>query len=313
MPAAVRFHRHGGPEVLVVDDVERPAPGAEQVRVAVIAAGVNPVEWKIRRGDLAEGEPLTGPRGLGTDIAGRVDAVGAGVVDLHPGDAVLGRARGGGYAEYALADRADLVARPPALPWDVAASVAITGETAFRMLATLGVVPPRAMGATVLVHGASGGVGSIAAQLAVLRGARVLGTAGPARHERLRRWGVEPVAHGDGWARRVRELAPAGVDAVLDTVGRGVLAESVALAGRPGSVLTIADRDAPRHGVAYSRGMVTRVPMAEVFAELLPAMTDGRIEVPIALRLPLAAAAQAHRVSELGHPGGRIVLQVREG
>jgi NADPH:quinone reductase-like Zn-dependent oxidoreductase len=309
---AIRFHCYGGPEELRLDDVEVPEPRPGEVRVAVVAAGVNPVECRIRRGDLSEGRPLDAPRGLGTDIAGTIDAVGPGVPGLAPGDEVFGRALRAGYAEYALAVPADLVTRPSDLPWDVAASVAIPGETAYRTLGLLGVVAPAA-GTTVLVHGASGGVGMLAAQLAVQRGARVLGTASPAHHERLRTAGVEPVAYGEGWLERVQVLVPEGVDAVLDATGRGVLPGSIALAGGPERVVTIADRrDAGALGVTYSRGLVSRVPMAEVFAELLPALRTGRVAVPVAVRLPLGDAAQAHRISEDGHPGGRIVLTVRK-
>jgi NADPH:quinone reductase-like Zn-dependent oxidoreductase len=317
--AAVRFHRTGGPDVLVVDDVPPPEPGPGQVRLAVVAAGVNPVECRIRRGEVPVAGP--GPWGLGTDVAGVVDAVGpvgsrhvacslgAGGAAFAVGDAVFGRALGGAYAEYALADVADLLPKPAALPWDVAASVAISGETAYRTLGLLGVT---GLGGTLLVHGASGGVGALAVQLAVLGGARVIGTAGPSSLGRVRALGAEPVAYGPGWAERVRALAPEGVDAVLDTAGAGVLGESVALAGGPEGVVTIADRRrAAEHGVTYSRGLVARVPMAEVFAELLPALVDGRVAVHVAHRLPLAEAAQTHRISEAGHPGGRIVLTVR--
>ncbi|MFC4943005.1 NADP-dependent oxidoreductase [Pseudonocardia sp. GCM10023141] len=307
---AIRFHRYGGPDELGLVDVPMPEPAAGEVRLRVVAAGVNPVECRIRRGDLASGTPLPAPRGLGTDVAGVVDAVGAGVEELVPGDEVFGRALCDGYAEHAIAVPSDLIARPAELPWDVAASIAIPGETAFRTLGLLGVVAP-AGGTTVLVHGASGGVGTVAVQLAVLRGARVLGTAGEAHHERLRQAGVEPVAYGDGWLERVRALAPDGVDAVLDAAGRGVLPGSIALAGGPDRVVTIADRrDAGALGVTYSRGLVSRVPMAEVFAELLPALRSGGIVVPVAVHLPLADAARAHRISEGGHPGGRIVLTV---
>jgi len=372
--AAVRFHRTGGPDVLVVDDVPPPEPGPGQVRLAVVAAGVNPVECRIRRGEVPVAGP--GPWGLGTDVAGVVDAVGplgaphvacllgaggaagvpggggavgeggspyvaclldaggaagaagvsgaggvavgaegvagaagAGGAAFAVGDAAFGRALGGAYAEYALADVADLLPKPASLAWDVAASVAISGETAYRTLGLLGVT---GLGGTLLVHGASGGVGALAVQLAVLGGARVIGTAGPSSLGRVRGLGADPVAYGPGWAERVRALAPDGVDAVLDTAGAGVLGESVALAGGPERVVTIADRRrAAEHGVTYSRGLVARVPMAEVFAELLPALVDGRVAVHVAHRLPLSEAAQAHRISEAGHPGGRIVLTAR--
>jgi NADPH:quinone reductase-like Zn-dependent oxidoreductase len=307
--ATVRFHRTGGPDVLVVDDIPPPRPAPGQVRLAVVAAGVNPVECRIRRGEVAPVGP--GPWGLGTDVAGYVDAVGPGPGRFVVGDAVFGRALGGAYAECALADAVDLLPKPAELPWDVAASVAITGETAYRTLGLLGVT---GLGGTLLVHGASGGVGALAVQLAVIGGARVLGTAGPSNLERVRALGAEAVAYGPGGVERVRALAPDGVDAVLDAAGAGVLGESVALAGGPERVVTIADRrHAATHGVTYSRGLVARLPMAEVFGALLPALVDRRVAVHVAHRVPLTDAARAHRISEAGHPGGRIVLTVRPG
>ena len=289
-----------------MDDVPPPETGPGQVRLAVVAAGVNPVECRIRRGEVPEALVGAAPWGLGTDVAGVVDAVGAGPRSFAVGDAVFGRALGGAYAEYACADPADLLPKPADLPWDVAASVAITGETAYRTLGLLGVT---GLGGTLLVHGASGGVGALAVQLAVIGGARVLGTAGPASLGRVRALGAEPVVYGPGWVGRVRALAPEGVDAVLDTAGTDVLGESVKLAGGPERVVTIADRlHAAEHGVTYSRGLVARVPMVEVFAEMLPALVGGRVVVHVAHLLPLAEAPQAHRISEAGHPGGRIVL-----
>jgi NADPH:quinone reductase-like Zn-dependent oxidoreductase len=278
----------------------------------VVAAGVNPVEWKIRRGDMAAGAPLPAPRLLGTDIAGVVDAVGAGVTALAPGDPVLGRADNSGYAEYAVGEADDLVRKPDALDWDVAASLAISAETAYRTLGLLGVAGAQARGRTLLVHGASGGVGALAVQLAAVRGARVLGTASAANLDHVRKLGAEPVRYGEGWVERVRALAPAGVDAALDLSGKGVLAGSIALTGSADAVITIADRDAPAFGVHYSRGLQTRAPMSEVFAELLPLLVAGRVKVRIAARLPLAEVVAAHRISEEGHPGGRIVLTVRD-
>lgn len=312
MAKAIVFSEYGGPEVLRLDEVGLAAPGPRQVRLAVRAAGVNPVDWKQRRGaGFAEaGAPLSGPRRLGTDVAGVVDAVGAGVTEFAVGDEVFGRAADGAYAEYALCDAEDLVVKPPELPWRTAAALAISVETAVRILGEVGITEGSAPGKTVLVHGASGGVGAMAAQLAVLWGARVIGTAGPAHHELVRSFGAEPAGYGDGWVDRVKALAPQGVDAVLDAPGRGVLAGSVALAGDPARVVTIADPTAAEHGVAYSRGMVHRLGIREVFGQVLPLLTTGRLRVVIGAEFPLHEAAAAHRLSESGHPGGRIVLLV---
>ncbi|GAB2965635.1 NADP-dependent oxidoreductase [Amycolatopsis acidiphila] len=312
MPKAIVFTEYGGPEVLRLDEVGLPAPGPHQVRVAVRAAGVNPVDWKRRRGKgFAEaGAPLAGPQRLGADVAGVVDAVGPDVTAFTAGDEVFGRAADGAYAEYAVCNAEDLVPKPPELPWQTAAVVAISAETAVRTLRELGIAEGAARGKTVLVHGASGGVGAIAAQLAVLWGAQVIGTAGPSGQELVRSFGAEAVEHGEGWAERVKALAPGGIDAVLDAPGKGVLPESVALTGDPAKVVTIADHRAAGLGVAYSRGMVHRLGMREVFGEVLPLLSSGRLRVVIGAEFPLHEAAAAHRLSESGHPGGRIVLLV---
>jgi NADPH:quinone reductase-like Zn-dependent oxidoreductase len=309
VPTAVVYHEHGGPEVLTLAEVGVPVPGPGQVLVAVRAAGVNPVDWKDRAGGL-DGVPMTRPRGLGVDLAGVVEATGPGVTAFGPGDDVFGRASDGAYAEYALCAVDDLVAKPATLPWDVAASLAVTTETAVRTLRLLGITGQAAEGRGVLVHGASGGVGAMATQLACLRGARVIGTAGPRNHDLVRSFGAHPVQYGDGWADRVRAVAPHGVDAVLDAPGRGVLRESIALAGHPDRVVTIADRGAEHMGVRYSRGKVARLGMAEVFDEVLPHIVSGRLRVVIGARYPLTDVVAAHRLSQGGHPGGRIVLLV---
>jgi NADPH:quinone reductase-like Zn-dependent oxidoreductase len=306
---AVVFDRYGEPDVLSVADVPVPAPGPGEVRLAVRVAGVNPVDAKIRRGELAEGGgPF--PRRLGIDVAGVVEAAGEGA-GLPVGAEVLGRAVDGGYAEVVICRVGDLVARPPGLAWDVAGSLAVTAETAYRTLQLLGLDHAGAPGRTLLVHGASGGVGVLATQLAVARGARVVGTAGGPHQDLVRGLGAVPVPYGPGWVGRVRAAAPDGIDAVLDCAGAGVLPESVELAGDPAAVVTISDPAAARVGVRYARGMVSRVPLPEVCADLLPLLLAGTIRVPIAARFPLERAADAHRLSERGHPGGRIVLVVR--
>jgi acetyl esterase len=310
VPKAIVFAEYGDPEVLTYVDVELPDPAAGEVRIAVRTAGVNPVECKVRRGEFAENDRLLTPRHLGTDVAGIVDAVGPGVTAVCVGDRVFGRAKGNAYGQYASADVEDLVPKPEKLPWEVAGSLAISAETAVRCLGLLGVTEG-GTGRTVLIHGASGSVGAIATQLAVLRGAQVVGTASEAQQEYVRALGAGAIPYGDGWLERARAAAPGGVDAVLDTSGRGVLKGSVELTGDPGRVVTIADRGAADHGVRYSRGLVTRVGMHEIFREVLPLLVDGSLVVRIAARFPLHRAANAHRLCEDGHSAGRIVLVVR--
>lgn len=304
MPRAVRFSSYGGPEVLEVVDVPERHPGPGEVRIAVRAAGVNPFDWKVRRGYMAGGATAPDePQGLGSDLAGVVDEVGPDVTAFAVGDEVLGSATGPAYAEQALAKPSDLVLRPANVPWPVAGGLSVTGRTAYRTLKQLHV----GEGETLLVHGAAGGVGFVAVQLAVAWGARVVGTASERNHERLRAVGVTPVTYGEGLEDRVRAVAPDGVDAVLDTTGHGVLELSVRLAGGPDRVLTIADGAAAEHGVRFSSGD-GEVDMGSARAELVAMIAAGRLEVPVARTFPLDAVADAHRESESGHADGKIVL-----
>ena len=227
---AVRFSQFGGPEVLEIVDLPDPHPGPGQVRIAVRAAGVNPSDWKKRKGLMDSELPQT----MGHEAAGIVDELG---------------------------------------------------------------------------NGASGSVGSAAVQLAVVRGARVIGTASPANHTYLRSLGAEPVAYGEGLAGRVRALAPGGLDAALDVAGSGVLPELIELADGPEHVVTIADfGGAQEHGVRFSSGDAGRA--VHALAEIGELIESGRFSLPVAQTFPLAEVAEAHRVSEDGHVRGKLVLVV---
>ncbi len=300
---AIRFSEYGGPEVLQLVEVDDPVPGPGQVRIAVKAAGVNPVEWKIRQGLMAQTRPLKFPAGLGSDLAGTIDQIGEGVSGFQVGDQVLGSSVSPAYAQLALAQPAGLVAKPAEISWEVAGGVAIVARAAWRTLAELRV----ASGETLLVHGAAGGVGLVAVQLAHARGVRVIGTASEANHEYLRSLGAIPVTYGEGWEERVRALAPGGVDAVLDGSGRGELRGSIALAGGTERVVTIAAYDAAQHGVLFS-GPQSTIDASPALGEVVPLIAAGKVVLPISRAYPLAQAAAAHAESEAGHVRGKIVL-----
>lgn len=297
---AVRFTRFGGPEVLEIVDLPDPHPGPGQVRIAVRAAGLNPSDWKKRKGQMDEELPQT----LGHEAAGVVDELGEGVTDVAVGDRVFGAsAAGAAQAELAVLDHYAPI--PPSLDFPGAAALPAAVETATRALDRLGV----GSSGTVLINGASGSVGSAAVQLAAVRGARVIGTAGPANHEYLRSLGAEPVAYGEGLVERVRALAPDGVDRALDVAGSGVLPELIALAGAPENVVTIADfAGARQHGVTFSRGDTGRA--VHALADIGALIEAGRFSLPVARTFPLAEIAQAHRVSEDGHVRGKLVLLI---
>ena len=300
---AIQYRQFGGPEVLELVELPDPHPAPGQVRVAVRAAGVNPIDWKLRRG-MRGGEL---PQTTGGEVAGVVDELGDGVTDVAVGDNVFGfAAAGGGAAELALS--AEYAPIPSSLDFAEAAGLPVAVETAVRTLDLLGAVA----GSTLVINGAAGAVGSAAVQIAIARGARVIGTASPGNHEYLRSLGAEPTTYGDGLVERVRVLAPDGVDAALDAAGGGALPQLVELAGGPEHVVTIADyAGAEATGVRFSGGAdpatVRALHALEDIGELIEA---GRFTLRVAQTFPLDQIAEAHRLSETGHARGKLVLLV---
>ena len=295
---AVQYDVHGGPDVLHLAEVEVPEPGAGQVRIRVRTAGVNPIDGKLRSGNAW---PVPLPATAGVEAAGVVDALGPGVDGLAVGQEVLGPTATGSYAEYALSDR--MVAKPSGLPWDVAAAIPVAAETALRVLRLLDL----SAGETLLIHGASGAVGLMAAQLARAAGATVLGTAGAAGRDRLTGLGITATSYGDGLVDRVRQLAPNGVDAVFDAAGKGALPDSITLRGGTDRIVTIADPNAAEYGVLFTGGPEVMIEATEV-ARVAERVAAGDLTVPVARRYPLAEAAAAQQRSDSGHAGGKLVL-----
>ena len=300
---AIQYQQFGGPEVLEVVELPDPHPAPGQIRVAVRAAGVNPIDWKLRRGMRGGDLPQT----TGGEVAGVVDELGDGVADVAIGDEVFGfAAGGGGAAELALS--ADYSPIPPSLDFAGAAGLPVAVETAVRTLDLVGV----GAGSTVVINGAAGAVGSSAVQIAVDRGARVIGTASPGNHDYLRSLGAEPTTYGDGPAERLRALAPGGVDAAVDAAGGGALPALVELAGGREHVVTIADyAGAETAGVRFSGGADPGTERAlhalKNIGELIEA---GRFSLRVAQTFPLDQIAEAHRLSETGHVRGKLVLLV---
>ncbi|MBB5081559.1 zinc-binding dehydrogenase [Nonomuraea endophytica] len=295
---AVRYSEHGGAEVLRVDEVPIPVPGPGQVRVAVRAAGVNAVDWKIRGG--AFGIPLDGPTGTGLEFSGVIDAIGPDVDGadagwLRVGQEVVGR-HGGALADYVLAVPDDLVLKPDGLTHVEAAALPVAVETAARALGLLGLEEGR----TLLIHAVAGGVGLAAAQVAIRAGLRVVGTASEPHHPYLKGLGVHPVTYGEGLEERIGEP----VDLVLDASGRDVVAMSVRLTGDPDKVVSIADPGASSHGARFSSGSSNPIKLREIAGEI------ATTRLPIAAEFPLEEAADAHRLSEHGHFLGKIVVNV---
>jgi NADPH:quinone reductase-like Zn-dependent oxidoreductase len=298
---AIQFATFGGPEVLASVEVPEPHAAAGQIRVAVEAVGVNPVDWKFRQGMM--GGDL--PRGTGLEVAGVVDEVGDGVTDVSVGDEVFGSVDGGnGAADFALL--AHYAPIPPSLNFAGAAGLPVAVETAVRTLDLLDV----GAGQTVLVNGAAGAVGISTVQLARERGARVIGTASAVNHDYLRSFGAEPTTYGDGLVQRVRDLAPDGVDRAIDDAGGGALPALVELAGGPEHVLTIADYQGSQEtGVAMTGGADSRRAWYAL-GEIGASVEAGRFSLPVARAFPLEQVAEAHRLSEGGHVRGKLVLLV---
>lgn len=297
---AVQFAEYGGPEVLQVNEIDEPHAGPGQIRIAVQAAGVNAIDWKIRAGYMKGQMPLPLPAGVGMDAAGVVDEVGAGVDDVKVGDAVFGTGSGT-YAEHAVLT--SWAAKPGELSFDEAAGYPVPVETAIRILDQVGV----RSGQTLLVSGAAGGVGSAVVQIAVERGITVLGTASERNQDYVRSLGATATTYGADLTNRVRALAPNGVDAALDIAGSGVIPELIELTGNPSKVLSIADFSAPQLGAQVSTSSTNQ---AAAFAEAARLSATGQFHLPVQQTFTLTEASDAQAASAAGHVTGRLIISV---
>jgi NADPH:quinone reductase-like Zn-dependent oxidoreductase len=302
---ALQFTTFGGPEVLEWAPAPDPHAGPGQIRIAVRAASVNPIDWKTFSGamsggrSLSGGRPLSGVGYLGYDAAGTVDEVGEGVTGVSVGDDVLGRGRHT-QAEYAVLD--SWAAKSPGVDWAVAAAVGVSGETAERGLRLLDVKA----GDMVFIDGGAGGVGSAAVQLAVAGGARVIASSSRANHDYLQQIGAIPVRYGEGVADRVRAAAGGPVDAVFDVAGRTRVEDLISLVPEPAQVLSIANFAATQAGARVSSGGADSRPM-QALALLADLLADHKLVITVQV-FPFARAAQAYQISQDGHVRGKLVL-----
>ncbi|MEU6580460.1 NADP-dependent oxidoreductase [Nocardia sp. NPDC046763] len=306
MAKAVRYNEFGGIDVLRVDEIERPMPGDGQVLVRVRAAGINPSEAVIRTGALADMFPSTFPSGQGSDLAGVIEEVGAGVGGYSPGDEVIGFSENrAAQAELVLVEATNLTRKPESVPWEVAGGLYVAGVTAWGAVRSVQLE----QGETVVVSGAAGGVGSLAVQLARRAGATVIGLASESNHAWLQRHGVIPIAYGDDVADRIKAAAPEGVDAFIDTFGNGYVELALALGVTTERIDTIADYAAAAQYGVKTDGGAEAGPGGTVLAELAGLIADGRLEVPIANVYPLAQVREAYTELERRHTHGKIVLR----
>jgi NADPH:quinone reductase-like Zn-dependent oxidoreductase len=311
---AVRIHEYGGPEVLRYEDAPDPVIGEDDVLVRVHAAGINPVDWKIRQG-MRRGHNERLPLILGWDVSGVVEKLGASVTRFAKGDEVYGRpdiSRDGMYAELGAARASELAKKPTSIDHVHAAAVPLTALTAWQSLFE---AAPGFQGAnlqagqTVLVHAAAGGVGSFAVQLAKGRGARVIGTCSAHNADYVRSLGADETV--DYTKVRFEDVVK-DVDVVMDYAGGDVGARSWGVLKKGGILVSITTRQdeavAKQHGVRT--GYVFVQPSGTELESIAKIIDEGKLKVLVSKVLPLASAAEAHTESQSGHVRGKIVLRV---
>jgi NADPH:quinone reductase-like Zn-dependent oxidoreductase len=305
---AVRIHDFGGPEVLKLDDVARPVAAKGEVLVKVTAAGVNPVDWKVREGGLKSLRPDL-PQILGYDVAGVVEALGPGVERFKVGDQVfayLSLTRGGGYAEYAAVPEGELALAPKKLDLNGAAAVPLAALTAWQALFDTAKL---AEGQSVLIHAGSGGVGHFAIQLAKARGAQVFATSSEKNLAFLKELGADVAI--DYRAQRFEEVAK-DIDVVLETQGGDTLERSYGVLKPGGFLVSIVG--APPKAELEKRGLrgacILVRPNGKQLAELAAWIDAGKVKPTVSEVIPLAEAKRAHELSAAGHVRGKLVLRV---
>jgi NADPH:quinone reductase-like Zn-dependent oxidoreductase len=298
---AALFNSYGGPEVMEIGEAPAPHAGAGQLRIAVRAASVNGIDWKFRSGSMAGMSPVSFPAIVGYDAAGVVDEVGDGVDGFSVGDEVFGLGSST-YAEHAVLT--SFVVKPTTVEWAQAAGLGVAGETAVRALDLLSV----GAGSTVLIDGAAGGVGSVAVQIAVARGATVVATASKSNHNYLHDLGAIPIEYGDGLAERVGAAAPSGLDAVFDVVGKTPITELTALVSDPQQVVSIANFTATEAGARVTTS-ATAANATKALNEVATLAGEGRLSVEVQT-FPLAKVGDAHSLNQEGHVRGKLVLEI---
>jgi NADPH:quinone reductase-like Zn-dependent oxidoreductase len=301
---AVRFDNYGDVDVLNVLEVPDPEPRPGELLVRVKAAGINPGEAKIRQGLMDSLFPATFPSGEGSDLAGVIERIGESVDVFKPGDEVIGYTDNrASHAELVVVEAVNATLKPPEVPWEVAGALYVVGATAYAAVRAVEL----ARGEAVVASGAAGGVGSLAVQLAKRAGATVIGLASEGNHQWLRDHGVVPVTYGDGVADRIREAAPGGIDAFIDTQGGGYVELALDLGVKPERIDTIASPGAAaKYGVKVDGNAVGA--SAQTLATLAELIARSELEVPIAATYPLDRVRDAYREVERGHTHGKIVL-----
>src|SRR5881394_96134 len=303
---AIRIHQYGGPEVLAQVEMQRPTPGHDEVLIKVHAAAVNPIDWKMRAGHVKEVFPLTFPSTLGWDVSGTVQERGDKATQFKRGDEVYALVKGGGYAEYVVANATVVAKKPRTLDHVHAAAVPVAGLTALQAL--FEVAQLRA-GQKVLIHAAAGGVGNFAVQFAKERGAYVIGTASSRNHAFLHELGADKAV--DYQQTRFEDVVR-DADVVLDTIGGDTLERSFKALKKGGILVSIVQPPSQEQAAKYGvRALFYGGhPSSSNLAEIARLIDSGKVKTVVETVLPLAEARRAHELSQSGHARGKIVLKV---
>ena len=309
---AIRIHNYGGPEVLKYEKAPLPQPAEGEVLIRVNATSVNPIDWKVRAGYMKDFIPHSFPLIVGWDVSGVIDDVSAGVSRFKKGDEVYSlpdHTRNGAYAEYIVVRESEVALKPNALHHIRAAAVPLATLTAWQALFATAQLQS---GQRVLIHGAAGGVGHFAVQLAKWKGAHVIGTASARNHEMLYELGADELI--DYTTQRFEDVARS-IDVVLDTIGGDTQERSWQVLKRGGTLVSLvqlpSESKAKEHGVRGIR--LSARPNGQELAEIAK-IIDARKLAPVIDRiLPLSEARRAHELSQSGHTHGKIILRVKNG
>lgn len=309
MMKAVRIYAYGGRDQLKYEDAPMPQIGDKDVLVRVVASSINPVDWKVREGYLKEMLPLNFPVVLGWDVSGVVEAIGKSVSAFKPGDAVYSRpniARDGTYAEFIAIDESEIAFKPKTIAHGSAASLPLAGITAWDVLVKAGQIKA---GDRVLIHAASGGVGSLAVQLAKARGAYVIATTSGKNSALVKSLGADEIID---YRQQAFEQVVRDINIVFDTLGGEVQEKSWQVLSPNGILVSIVSPPPAERAAAHKvrSAFVFIGPDAQVLAELATLVDAGKIRPLIAAEFALEDITKAHALSESGHAVGKIVLQV---
>ena len=304
---AIKIHEFGRPDVLKYEDIPEPQPSPGEIRIRIIAAGVNPMDWKIRSGYISE---LPLPTIMGLDVAGIVDAVGEGEVPFQVGDEVFAKVSigQGGYAEYTVVNSTQVAQKPKSIGFIESAAIPTAGLAAWQSLFDIAGLDK---GQSVLIHGAAGGVGTFAVQFAKWKGAYVIGTASSENAQFLKSIGADEAI--DYKNQRFEDVM-SNLDVVLDTIGGDTFERSWGIL-KPGgflvtTVTSIPDGDPEKYGVR-AKTLMTR-PDGKELAQIAAIIDEQKIKPIVTTVLPLTDARKAHEMSESHHARGKIVLRVAE-